>query len=683
MKKVLSVVVAVLLLFAMAAFCVSAADAEKVAAIGTTKYETVSAAIAAAKAGDTIKLIADVKENVTINKNITLDGSGPDKSFEGKITIAASKVTIQNIKFFDSLITKTTSKPWCNLTVKNCTFSGTLDNGYAMKLGYVDLTVENCLAKDVALGFVYIYKSSNNISAKDVTVNGASYGFHVAYSNNCSFENVNLLNVKYGYLIQTYAAKSVSFKDCSTDAEYPIKIWERSKTMQTIYDIGDNNFGEGAFDFEGQEDYVTVIRIPYVFAIGETKYFTLSEATAAAVDGDVIKVIEDYEFDSAAAVAATEVDGEDWYSFGHVVDKKITIDLNGKAVKFNGNTDGVVLGVVTVDGTGDVTLVDSSEAKTGAFEITAGDAGVYSLLTTLSSEAKLTVESGRYAADEVKEGWSLVYSAGNETVTVNGGDFYLGNADYDYWWVNNPELYAWIFNAKGDGVKAIVVTGGTYNADPTHYHGEVRYPTCMSPVEVEEDSWEIAVVHTPGDAATCQAPQICTVCKEELDEIKDHSFENYVSDNNATCEADGTKTAECIYGCGKKATVTDEGSKKAHTPGDAIVCQAPQTCTVCGTELTEVQPHTFGEYVSDNNASCGVNGTKTAECIYGCGTKDTVIDEGSMKTHTDADGNKYCDICNDKYCEVCGGMHDSFLSDVICALTGFIRLIVSFFETVI
>ena len=40
-----------------------------------------------------------------------------------------------------------------------------------------------------------------------------------------------------------------------------------------------------------------------------------------------------------------------------------------------------------------------------------------------------------------------------------------------------------------------------------------------------------------------------------------HSFTRYISDNNATTEADGTKTATCDRGCGQRHTVIDEGSK--------------------------------------------------------------------------------------------------------------------------
>lgn len=40
-----------------------------------------------------------------------------------------------------------------------------------------------------------------------------------------------------------------------------------------------------------------------------------------------------------------------------------------------------------------------------------------------------------------------------------------------------------------------------------------------------------------------------------------HRFTDYISDGNATVEADGTKTAHCDYGCGATDTVPDEGSR--------------------------------------------------------------------------------------------------------------------------
>ncbi len=62
----------------------------------------------------------------------------------------------------------------------------------------------------------------------------------------------------------------------------------------------------------------------------------------------------------------------------------------------------------------------------------------------------------------------------------------------------------------------------------------------------------------------------CSVCGEKLSSTHellpatDHSFTNYVSDGNAKCDEDGTKTAVCDNGCGETDTVTDVGSMKGH-----------------------------------------------------------------------------------------------------------------------
>ena len=70
--------------------------------------------------------------------------------------------------------------------------------------------------------------------------------------------------------------------------------------------------------------------------------------------------------------------------------------------------------------------------------------------------------------------------------------------------------------------------------------------------------------HT-GGKATCSQKAICSVCGKEYGELDptNHKFTKYVSDNNATTKADGTKTAVCDYGCGTKNTISDPGSKKA------------------------------------------------------------------------------------------------------------------------
>ncbi|MGN1195326.1 MAG: fibronectin type III domain-containing protein [Acutalibacteraceae bacterium] len=149
----------------------------------------------------------------------------------------------------------------------------------------------------------------------------------------------------------------------------------------------------------------------------------------------------------------------------------------------------------------------------------------------------------------------------------------------------------------------------------------------------------------------------CSVCGDSYTDstVPDlgHSFTNYVSDNNATCKADGTKTAKCDR-CDATDTIADEGTKLTHTPSEAVkenekaaTCTEDGSydlivyCSVCHTELgreektTEKLGHSFTNYVSDNNATCTQDGTKTAKCDR-CDVTDTIADEDSMKAHTES-----------------------------------------------
>ena len=127
-----------------------------------------------------------------------------------------------------------------------------------------------------------------------------------------------------------------------------------------------------------------------------------------------------------------------------------------------------------------------------------------------------------------------------------------------------------------------------------------------------------------------------------------HSFTNYVSNNDATCDADGTKTATCDNGCGTTDTIADVGSALGHSftnyvSNNDATCTADGTKTAtcdngCGTTDTIVDEgsklgHSFTNYVSNNDATCTEDGTKTATCDNGCGTTDTIADEGSKLGH--------------------------------------------------
>ena len=94
-------------------------------------------------------------------------------------------------------------------------------------------------------------------------------------------------------------------------------------------------------------------------------------------------------------------------------------------------------------------------------------------------------------------------------------------------------------------------------------------------------------------------------CTAKIDTIKipmvDHDLGDYESNNDATCEMNGTKSRKCKVCTYKTAPIED-----ADTPALG---------------------HKYTNYVSDGNVTCTVDGTQTAYCDNGCGMPNTIIEE--------------------------------------------------------
>ena len=159
-----------------------------------------------------------------------------------------------------------------------------------------------------------------------------------------------------------------------------------------------------------------------------------------------------------------------------------------------------------------------------------------------------------------------------------------------------------------------------------------------------------------------------------------HTYTNYVSNNDATCTADGTKTAKCDT-CGvAEDTKTDTGSKKAHVFTSYVSnnnatctsnCTETAKCDTCGVaEDTRDIPgtklaHTYTNYVSNNDATCTADGTKTAVCDVCGAAPDTITDTGSKKAHvftnyvSNNDATCTKDGTKTAKCDTCGVAEDT------------------------
>ena len=164
-------------------------------------------------------------------------------------------------------------------------------------------------------------------------------------------------------------------------------------------------------------------------------------------------------------------------------------------------------------------------------------------------------------------------------------------------------------------------------------------------------------------AATCttnaMVTYLCSCGAEFTTELlgtAGHKMGEYTSNNDATCMADGTKTAHCTTpGCTYYVTVTDVGTRNPDkhsftnyvSNNDATCLDAGHKTASCdnGCGATDVKidenapalGHTWGTYESNGNATCEQDGTKTAKCVRygqdGCTATDTVSDVGSKLGH--------------------------------------------------
>ena len=294
-------------------------------------------------------------------------------------------------------------------------------------------------------------------------------------------------------------------------------------------------------------------------------------------------------------------------------------------------------------------------------------------------------------SDIIISGGEVSASGGESGAGIGGGVYGKGEGITVS---GNAQLKVRGGSVQGDhGTGAGIGGGGSYGTDGAEVEpdicalnpgGKIEYYAPRKPMSGTPNKtvtnptgdfvWDSGRVTTP---ATCTGKGVRTyTCSssshtrtEDIPALN-HSFagQAYVSDNNATCEQDGTKTVKCVRygtgGCTATDTVTDTDSKLGHFFED-YVSNNDATCEQDGTKtakcvrygeggcmatdtVTDTDSklgHLFEDYISNNDATYARDGTKTAKCVRydQCGETHTVPDEGSrlklpLYRVTDRDG---------------------------------------------
>ena len=460
-------------------------DAVRVAQIGDNQYKTLAAAITAAKAGDTITLLTDVTENVTVNKNVTIDGA--DKTYTGQI-IATNRAEI---------------------TIKNVNFDGKGFKGYAIETrGAYYLTVEDCTAKNYGYGFIQVASGTVLTTVKNVTISDMAYGVKVDYSNAVILENVTTDVTAAGVLNSNYGEKTITIKNSDINI---LGTWTRNDNLKTTYVFeGENSIDEfivdAAIDNFKLADVNSTLTAPkeitvtteaegykvafengvyklvektYEAQIDNVKYETLQEAIDAAKDGETVKLLDNIELGWNDAVKTAD----DLPVLVKVEGKSINLDMNGKSIKVDhqSTTDRIYAVVYVADeaslnvaGEGTIDVATNEETPKVAY-----------MFWKRGTNGTLTIENGTYHMNNSED--SMVYTNGSEIVTVNGGTFTLDAVG------DRVNGFPCIFNANGNNNNHVIVTGGTYNYDISnqYWRHEVQYPETHCVVDNGDGTWTV------------------------------------------------------------------------------------------------------------------------------------------------------------------------------------------------
>ena len=388
-------------------------DALAVAKVGEIAYTSLDAAFEAAKDGDTVTLLADITEDVVINKNITFDLGGKTitNTGAGKATLTVASGATATVKngsivggasYYNIQNNGTAILEGITATAGN-TGSSMIDNRGTLTIN-----------SGVYSGGLDTVK--NEPDAK-LTINGGSFTLNYGTSSgyNAVVFNYGTLKITGGTFVQSYTAGATYIhpqvihtdKDAAGTVNPSTEITGGTFTnkrngsadwavRETNAAAGSTTVSGGSFNKKVTESYCAEGYIPtstkdsngmygvkegkYVAKIGSTKYETFEDAVKAA-SGKTITLLDDISLSSTVTV-----------------NKKVTIDLNQKTLT---GTDNYIL---NIGANGNVTIMNGS--------INVSDSG--SAITAYGTLALNDVDITGKATE-----YSLLYVNRNANVTID------------------------------------------------------------------------------------------------------------------------------------------------------------------------------------------------------------------------------------------------------------------------
>jgi len=426
------------------------------AKIGDKYYTSLEAALAAAKAGDTITLLApyvvEAGETVVLDlKGVTIVGTPTEAAAyamitnKGNLTITDSvgggKILCEHKLTGSTAYAVNTIVNGGTLTIQG----GTIENkstatnqiGYAIDnnstTGDAILVIEG--GKVTVSGSYYydgIRLFCNNLTKENsVTVSGGEVSSIWLQNPSDGATDRNTKDVKGSVTITDgkvgalYLEPSTNFEGAITGGEIgSVSNFETADGRDLTGFISGGTFGQAVAEAYCAEGYIPVknadntfgVKVgEYVAQVGEDKFESLQDAIDAAQNGETVILLEDIELTAAVTVPAG---------------KTLVIDLCGKTVTYTSTVQGEAM--ITNKGT--LTVNDSSDAKSGVIYynyIGAADTSFGKGNYTISNAGTLTVNGGKITIADLSRHAKYPIdnnsTTGDAVLVINGGHLYNYN----------------------------------------------------------------------------------------------------------------------------------------------------------------------------------------------------------------------------------------------------------------
>ena len=414
------------------------------AEVNGVKYETLQAAIDAAKDGDTVTLLADATEDVVVKKNITLDLGGKTLTGtnsgyatlsiqNGATTTVKNGSIVGSTSYYTIEITKGSNATatfedltatagntgssmidnWGTLTITSGTYFGGLnvvksEEGSTLVINGGKFTLN--YSTNGYTGVILVYG--------DTTINGGEFIQSLTSCGRWDHPQVIATGVVEGYTATTKVTGGSFTNLCSgegifrgvgkgTSDNFKVSGGTFNKAISADYCV------DGFIPTKNADGTYGVKEGKYVAKVGSKNYETLADAIRLATNGKTVTLLDN-------------INGN--FEISDI--KKITLDLNGFTL--NGGT-GTAKAAITNKGT--LTITDSSAKKNGTIKRddngVDGETSYYVIENhgTMTIEKAIVINNSGYKKQNSSGsmvGSSLILNGGVDNIsklTIKGGEF--------------------------------------------------------------------------------------------------------------------------------------------------------------------------------------------------------------------------------------------------------------------